>query len=80
MHCAIYKSSKKLDLYLYVCEKDEFSDIPEPLLLTMGKPQFVMELELTPERKLARADVTQVIKGLEEKGFYVQMPPEKPEF
>lgn len=80
MHCAIYKSSQKLDLYLYVREKDEFSDIPEPLLKSMGKPQFVMELELSPDRTLARADVAQVMQSLEEKGFYVQMPPEKPEF
>lgn len=80
MNCAIYKSSKKLDLYLYVREKDAFSDIPEPLLKSMGKPEFVMELELHPGRKLARADVEQVMQSLEEKGFYLQMPPEKPEF
>lgn len=79
MNCAIYKSSKKLDLYLYIREKDEFSDIPEPLMKSMGEPQFVMELELQPDRKLARADVQEVMRSLEEKGFYVQMPPEKPE-
>jgi len=78
MHCAVYKSSKKLDLYVYIREKGEFSDIPEPLMQSFGNPQFVMELDLSAERKLARANPGEVIKSLKEKGFYVQMPPEKP--
>ncbi len=34
-----------------------------------------MDLELTRERKLARADVNQVMADLQEKGFYLQSPP-----
>jgi uncharacterized protein YcgL (UPF0745 family) len=34
-----------------------------------------MDLELTPERKLAREDAGKVIASLKEKGFFVQMPP-----
>lgn len=78
MKCFIYKSSKKDQLYLYLPKKDEFEDVPPILMDTMGSPEFVMELELSPERKLARANAAEVLAGLEEKGFYLQMPPKDP--
>jgi uncharacterized protein YcgL (UPF0745 family) len=40
-----------------------------------NEPIFVMELELSPDRKLAREDVNKVIHNLETQGFHVQMPP-----
>jgi len=75
MQSYIYKSLKKDELYLYLQKKDDFSALPEPLLNSFGKIEFVMELEITPERKLAREDVNKVLLGLQEKGFFVQMPP-----
>ncbi len=75
MQCFIYKSLKKDELYLYIKQKDYFSDIPEPLLESLGRLEFVMALELTPERTLARVDVNQVMQSLTEKGFFIQMPP-----
>ncbi|PKM43482.1 MAG: hypothetical protein CVV05_14870 [Gammaproteobacteria bacterium HGW-Gammaproteobacteria-1] len=78
MKCYIYKSSKKEQLYLYLPKQDDFAEVPAILMETMGTAAFVMELELTPERKLARADSAEVIAGLQEKGFYLQMPPRDP--
>lgn len=75
MQCFIYKSLKKDELYLYLNRKDDFSDIPEPLFKSLGQLEFVMELELTPERKLAREDAKKVIDSLNSKGFFVQLPP-----
>jgi uncharacterized protein YcgL (UPF0745 family) len=75
MHCFIYKSLKKEDLYLYIDKKDDFSKVPEMLFNSFGKMAFVMDIELTPERKLAREDAGKVIASLKEKGFFVQMPP-----
>jgi len=75
MQSYIYKSLKKNELYLYLQKKDDFSDIPEPLLNSFGKIEFVMELEITADRKLAREDSVKVLQSLEEKGFFVQMPP-----
>ncbi|MCQ8104304.1 YcgL domain-containing protein [Methylomonas sp. SURF-2] len=75
MLCFIYKSLKKEELYLYMDKKDDFSALPESLLNSFGSLQFVMELELSAVRKLAREDVVKVIASLESKGFYVQMPP-----
>ena len=77
MQCFIYKSNKKDELYLYVDKKDVFSNLPDILLKSIGDPVFVMELELTQERKLAREDTKKVIEHLQEKGFFVQMPPIK---
>lgn len=34
-----------------------------------------MDLELTPERKLAKEDAGKVIESLKTKGFFVQLPP-----
>lgn len=75
MFCFIYKSLKKEALYLFVEKKEDFSCVPKVLLDTIGKPVFVMKLELSPERKLAREDTQQVISQLREKGFFVQLPP-----
>jgi len=75
MLCFIYKSLKKEELYLYLDKKDDFSALPENLFNSFGPLQFVMELQLSLERKLAREDVSKVMAGLENKGFYVQMPP-----
>jgi len=77
MQTYIYKSSRKDELYLYIIKKDDFSDIPPALYDSMGKePIFVMELNLSPDKPLAREDVIKVIKNLESLGYHVQMPPQ----
>lgn len=77
MQCFIYKSLKKEYLYLYIDKKDDFSKVPEALFNSFGNMEFVMDLELTPEKKLAKEDAAKVIDSLHEKGFFVQMPPTK---
>lgn len=74
MYCAIYKSSKKQDTYLYVAAKGDFAAVPEGLLKLLGEPVYVMELELSPQRKLAREDVAEVMRNLQERGWHLQMP------
>ncbi len=72
----IYKSSRKDELYIYLAKKDDFSEVPQSLYDSMGKePIFVMELELSEQRPLARENVMTVINNLENQGFHVQMPP-----
>lgn len=75
MNCFIYKSLKKDDLYLYLSQKDDFSIMPDELFKSFGQLAFVMELQLTPERKLAKEDAGKVIASLKSKGFFIQMPP-----
>jgi uncharacterized protein YcgL (UPF0745 family) len=74
MFCAIYKSLKKYDTYLYVAAKDDFSRAPESLLKLLGQPVHVMDLELTAERKLAQEDVAEVMRNLQTQGWHLQMP------
>ncbi|MDF1589638.1 MAG: YcgL domain-containing protein [Gammaproteobacteria bacterium] len=76
MKTYIYKSRQKDELYLYITAKDDFSNVPQALYNSMGKePIFVMELELSENKALARENVVTVIKNLETQGFHVQMPP-----
>ena len=74
MQCAIYKSRRKQDTYLYLATKDDFSPIPDPLLKLIGELIHVMDLDLRPERKLAREDVAEVLRNLRERGWHLQMP------
>ncbi|PPD29537.1 MAG: hypothetical protein CTY19_17225 [Methylomonas sp.] len=75
MQCFIYKSLKKDQLYIYLGKKDDFSSLPDDLFKSLGRLQFVMELQLSPERKLAKEDVNKVMSLIETKGFYIQLPP-----
>ncbi|MDS4040758.1 MAG: YcgL domain-containing protein [Candidatus Competibacter sp.] len=74
MQCAIYKSRRKQDTYLYLATKDDFSAIPDALLKLLGDPIHVMDLELRPDRKLAQEDTAEVLRNLRERGWYLQMP------
>lgn len=74
MQCAIYKSCKKQDTYLYLAGKDDFSRVPEALLKLLGAPVHVMDLDLSPERKLAQEDTAEVLHNLQERGWHLQMP------
>lgn len=76
MKTFIYKSRKKDELYLYIIEKDDFSDIPASLFDAMGaEPVFVMELDLCERDQLAREDIAKVRANLTNQGYHVQMPP-----
>lgn len=75
MLCTIYKSSKKSETYLYVLKKDDFSPVPKPLMDSFGTPILVMPLLLKEGRQLANADIEKVKQGLEEQGYYLQLPP-----
>jgi uncharacterized protein YcgL (UPF0745 family) len=62
-------------MYLYVDKAEDLERVPGPLLQTFGKPEHAMVLVLSPERQLARVDVTKVLREVEENGFFLQMPP-----
>jgi len=60
---------------MYLEKQDDFSSIPDSLLKSIGAPEYVMELEITPEMKLAREKASDILAGIQENGFYIQMPP-----
>jgi len=77
MLCTIYKSSKKAETYLFVKQRDDFSAIPAPLMSMFGTPKLVTVMNLANKDKLALADINKVKDNLNEKGFYLQLPPPK---
>lgn len=79
MHCSIYKGRRKPDTYLFVTEKDQFEGVPATVLEAMGPLEHVMELVLTPQRRLARSDARVVMRHLLLQGCYIQMPPQDEE-
>ncbi|MFA7553644.1 MAG: YcgL domain-containing protein [Spongiibacteraceae bacterium] len=74
--CSVFRSPKQEGMYLYVDKKEALSRVPEALLKQFGKPQQAMTLLLHPERTLALVDVANVLAELEQKGYYLQMPPQ----
>ena len=75
MLCVVYKSLKQFDYYLYIRKEDSFSRVPDSLQTLLGTLEHVLEFELDEGRKLAQADSVQVMRQIEEQGFYLQMPP-----
>jgi uncharacterized protein YcgL (UPF0745 family) len=73
--CEIYRSTKEEGMYLYVKKAEGLTKVPEQLLALFGRPQQAMVLLLTPEKKLAHADIEKVAQSLDEKGYYLQLPP-----
>lgn len=73
MLCHIYRSNLKLDTYLYLLDKDDFSIIPPELLRVFGEPEFSFSFDLTEGRSLARENSAEVIENLETQGYHLQM-------
>jgi len=75
MQAYVYKSRVKQDTFVYLATRDGFDRLPPELLAQLGSLTFVLEVALTPERRLALADATQVRLQLAERGYYLQFPP-----
>ena len=75
MHAYVYKSQRKADTYVYLAARDDFERLPEPLRTQLGPLQFVLDVALTAERKLAREDAATVRENLAVRGFHLQFPP-----
>lgn len=73
--CAVYKSPKRADTYLYVAKRDDFERVPKALMTQFGRPKFVMLVPFSKHEKLANIDKAKFISKLEMEGFYLQMPP-----
>ena len=75
MNCSVYRSPRKDYTYPYLAEGSKLEDLPDTLVRAFGTPEFVIDLDLSPERKLASEDVMRVIENLQEQGFHLQLPP-----
>ncbi|UPG90598.1 YcgL domain-containing protein [Luteibacter aegosomaticola] len=77
MHCFVYASQRKPDTYVWLTRREGFDVLPEPLVLLLGELRFVLEVELTPHRKLPREDTEKVLANLGELGWHLQAPPKE---
>ena len=77
--CKVYKSLTKSDYYLFVSHGDDLTRVPDTLLDYFGKYELAMTLALTPERHLATVSAAEVLQALDEKGYYLQLPPQNDE-
>ena len=75
MHAYVYKSLRKADTYVYLARRDDFDCVPAGMRAALGRLQFVLELALTPERRLASEDPATVRGNLAARGFHLQLPP-----
>lgn len=75
MLCAVYKSSRKADTYLFVKKRDSFEDVPTALMDMFGVPQLVMVFPIAKRESLGMADIHRVRTAMEENGYYLQIPP-----
>lgn len=75
MLCAIYKSARKAQTYLFVKKRDDFATVPDELMKMFGTPNLVTLINLATKKKLAMADLEKVKTNLIEQGFYLQLPP-----
>ncbi len=73
MLCHIYRSNRKLDTYLYLVGKDDFSVVPSDLLRIFGPPEFSFSFDMTRDRELAREDSREVLENLENQGYHLQL-------
>ncbi|MEC7118858.1 MAG: YcgL domain-containing protein [Pseudomonadota bacterium] len=86
MHCDIYKASTRDELYVYIARpdypddadgfQDPFAKLPSDLRKALGRPSFVMHLDLSERQRLARVDIQQVLSAFDELGYFVQFPPD----
>jgi uncharacterized protein YcgL (UPF0745 family) len=73
MLCYIYRSSRKVDTYLYLVDKNDFSILPEEMLKIFGEPEFSFSFELSEDRKLAMEDAGKVFCNLKSQGYHLQL-------
>ena len=73
MLCHIYRSNRKIDTYLYVVKRDDFSDVPEELLKVFGEPEYSFSFDLKPDRELAKEDTAEVLENLGKQGYHLQL-------
>ncbi len=74
MYCAVYRSRRKDDAYLFLTQRGRFDHVPPGLMAIVGEPEHVMDLVLSPGRALARENVLEVMRALKEQGWFLQMP------
>jgi uncharacterized protein YcgL (UPF0745 family) len=78
LNVSSYRHNRKENTYLFVVQTVKWDELPEALQQQFSTAAKVIDFEMTPTRKLARADSQQVWQALTTQGYYLQMPPADP--
>ena len=70
----VLAGKRKPDTYLYILADAEAEDLPADLLSLLGELREVITLDITPEWQLARCTGAEVLEGVANAGYYLQMP------
>lgn len=70
----VFKSKRKPDTYLYLPKGCDHEALPPALREVFGDPEYVLGLDLQPDRQLARYSGEEVLAALEDQGFFLQLP------
>ena len=65
MLCAVYKSIRKSQTYLFIEKRDDFEPVPDALLTQFGPPQLVSIMNIKEGSKLAMTDANTVIQSIQ---------------
>ena len=76
----VYKGKRYPDAYLFVATDEDLSRVPDKLLQRMGNLSVALEMELTGSQSLARVSADIVISAIDQRGFYLQLPPAADQF
>lgn len=79
MHVYIYRCKHKKETFLYLPEKDNFEEVPDSLLEMLGEILFSFDFDLDDSKKLIRAAAPEVIRNIQQNGYFLQLPPVKDE-
>ena len=75
--CDVYKSDRRELMYLYVLEGEGLERVPAALMKTFGNPTFVMNVELTPDKALAKEDSKVVSSTLKRRAIICKCHPSR---
>ncbi len=73
--CAVFRSRRNPDTYIFVEHHEGFARVPEALLRELGGTDRAMTIALHPGRRLARAEAAEVLRLIDEQGYFLQLPP-----
>lgn len=77
VHCIVYKSLRKANTYIFIPSGKKTEDLPESILQRLDPFEQVMELAVTPEKKLALTTGKQVLENFDKQGFHLQLPDDR---
>lgn len=73
MLCYVYASRRRADTYIWLRRLGDVDALPHALRERVGELRFVIEVELTAERRLPNADPKLILEQLARDGWYLQV-------